>query len=155
MNKLTFQTEMLKFSEMYKTELSKALTMTYWDLLKGLTDEQFQSASRAHMSDTDHGMYFPKPANFLRHIFGDSKTRESEALEAWGELTRQLSLKNTSVGPRTLSAIQSMGGINTLKYMTTKELGFQQRDFVSNYAAIVKSELPAIANTANLMIEKA
>lgn len=140
-----FKEIIIGLADLYRIEITGSQVKTYWELLKCLTVDELGYAAKCHMSDTDQGMYFPKPAHLLRAVYGDSSTRKSEAVMAWDELRHQLGTENPDIGEKTKTVVSRVGGIYNLKRMTNKDLDFYRNEFISTYCENLKAALPAIA----------
>ena len=143
-NQGEFKAQLTRLIEMYRHEISGELTKIYWESLKVMTIDQMKQAVQDHIQDTDHGMFFPKPANLLRAVYGDTKSRESEASQAWLELQKQLRAHTASIGDKTKTAIEGCGGTYALKRMSTYDMAMFKREFMCNYTAVLVGELPLL-----------
>lgn len=100
-------------------------------------------ALAAHMSDPDSGQYQPKPADIIRHIQGDTKTR---AMLAWSKVDKAIRLIGSYESvvfddEVIMFTIESMGG--WMKICSTKEdeMPFVRNEFVTRYSSSSKKPL--------------
>lgn len=96
------------------------------EVKKGLT---------SHINDPENGRFFPKPADVVRNIDGDS---DSRALKAWSKVEKAV----RSVGsyetvifdePAIMASIENLGGWIRLCQMKEDELPFRRNEFVKLY----------------------
>ena len=101
--------------------------------------ESIKKALTAHVNDTKHGDFVPKPADIVRQIDGDGDTR---ALTAWAKVEDAI----RRVGPyetvvfddhRTMAAIQEMGGWIRLCDVTERDLPFKGNEFKKRYEGYI------------------
>lgn len=98
-----------------------------------------KQALTAHVNDTQHGDFLPKPADIVRHIEGDGDTR---ALSAWAKVEdaiRRVGPYETVVfdDPRTMAAIEEMGGWIKLCDVTDRDLPFKGNEFKKRYQGYI------------------
>lgn len=141
MDKNNFKTCMMKLGALYGKELSNDMTLVYWDALNDLSDRQLGLAIDLHIKDPSQGVFFPKPAHLIKQIKGTPEERaeslERESIEAWAALMDGLerNYKLSDYGERTISAIDSIGGLHRLKTSTFKELDYIRKPFLECYQA--------------------
>lgn len=96
-------------------------------------------ALTAHINDADQGRFTPKPADVVRHIDGDPKSR---SLSAWTKVIGAIS----GCGPWPSVAfddpiihvvIEDMGGWIALCEITDKDEPFKRNEFATRYAGYI------------------
>lgn len=117
-----------------KSPSDGALDLTFAALQRYEVDD-IRRALTAHVNDTRHGDFVPKPADIVRHIDGDGDAR---ALTAWSQVEdaiRRVGNYQTVIfdDPRTMAAIEEMGGWIKLCQVTDKELPFTGNAFKKRY----------------------
>ena len=65
-DKVKFQEIMLGCGEIYNREITKPLLSIYFSALNDLSIEQVITSVGAHIKDTKHGGFFPKPCDIIR-----------------------------------------------------------------------------------------
>lgn len=123
-------------------QISDSTYKTYWALLKDLELNQFQQAVNAHLLDPEQGMFFPKPANIMRHITGTAKEQQqslvSQAELAWQAVEGEIRRTGRYGSPKiddglALAAIKGMGGWSHLCGLNTDKLTWARKEFISTY----------------------
>jgi hypothetical protein len=142
-----FKTILIGLSELYKFEMSPAVSAMYWAALKQLSADELNRAAQSHISDSDQGRWMPKPAHLLNQIYGN------EAQSAWQALCEQLARGGADVGPKTESALTGAGGMYQVRRMSTDQLMGLKRQFISNYCADLAEKPAQIGNDTAKMIE--
>lgn len=133
-----FRSLMAGLGETYGKQITKPLASIYWRTLKTYSIEQMQQAVADHLQDTEHGMFFPKPADLIRHMDGGTETR---ALNAWSKLIHAI----RTVGPyktvvfddwRIHAVVQDFGGWQEVCDWHSDKMPFHQRDFERLYRSM-------------------
>lgn len=130
-----FAAVMLAFSELHNRVPSMALVDMYWRALERYDIDAIERAAAAVMADPDTGQYWPKPADFVRHIDGG---KADSALVAWSLVDRAV----RQVGPYasvvfddsiTMAVLSDMGGWIPLANKTEADWPFVAREFENRY----------------------
>jgi hypothetical protein len=130
-----FVTIWTQASELYNKAPSDGALDLIFNALQRFDLEQIKQGLTAHINDPKHGDFAPKPADIVRHIEGDG---DSRALAAWSAVDRAI----RTVGPyesvvfddpRTMAAVDDMGGWIKLCEVTEKELQFKGNEFVKRF----------------------
>lgn len=140
MNDLAEFTDLLTtISAFYRVPLSRKSLELYWNTLQLFEWPEVKAAFQSHLIDPDAGQYFPKPADVVRHIDGNSDT---QALKAWSKVDEAI----RSVGcyasvvfddPIIHVVIDDMGGWIRLCQTLLKDLPFRANEFKKHYAGYV------------------
>jgi hypothetical protein len=158
-DKRAFGVMMLGLSEVYGKEFSPALLEIYWKTLEQYEIDDVERATMLHLGNPDAGAFFPRPADLVRHIQGNTKSR---ALQAWSKVEKAM----RSVGsyasvafddPLIHAALSEMGGWVHLCNTDTDELPFRAAEFEKRYIAHLHAGgvaeypryFPGITETAN------
>src|SRR5262249_10206529 len=124
---------------MYRTPLSRKSLELYWNTLQPFEWTDVKAAFQMHLTDPDTGQYFPKPADVVRHVHGNSET---QALKAWSKVDEA----SHAVGcyasvvfddPIIHVVIEDMGGWIRLCQTLLKDLPFRANEFKKYYAGYV------------------
>ena len=126
---IEFKKGMMMLAEVYRVEVNQSQMSIYWDALAVLSIDELLLSIRKHISDTDQGQWFPKPANLLKQVHGN------EAQNAWAALCDELNRGGTDIGPKTILTIATVGGLYSVRRMTTYQLSHYRQQFVANYCA--------------------
>lgn len=126
-------------SEQYGKSPSDGALDLIFGALQRFDLESIRRALLAHMNDTQHGSFAPKIADIVRHIEGDGDTR---ALSAWAKVEdaiRRVGPYQTVVfdDPRTMAAIEEMGGWIKLCDVTDRDLPFKGNEFKKRYQGYI------------------
>lgn len=129
---------MAVLAEYYGRTMTRPLTELYWRGLVRYDLADVKRAGEAHMRDTEHGVYMPKIADFVRHIDGSTETRAQQAWTKVTQATRRAGAYATVVFDdwRIHRAIQDMGGWVSLCHVEHDELPFKAREFEKRYAGL-------------------
>lgn len=129
-------------SETYGEEFTPAKLKLWWNLFKPHSIETFEQALFAHIACPDAGMFSPKPANLMKFINGTSKDQqqlvEDRAGMAWqtvmGEISRIGSYATLKLEDKqALAAVKAIGGWKHICSLTTDQLVWAGKEFVSAY----------------------
>lgn len=130
-----FNALLLGIGEYYNRDISDALAQIYWNGLKQYDYAAVSRAAQQHMANPDGGQFFPKIADFTRHIGGGNADR---ALIAWAKVdkaVRTVGDHRSVVFDDALihSVITDMGGWIGFGMGTLDEWPFKQNEFVKRY----------------------
>ena len=162
-----FITELERLSELYTKPMTESLQALYFDALARYPMPDVTRAFRLHIRHPEHGRFFPKPADLIALLDGDS---ESRALQAWTTAVRTWETygvyASVSFSDQCIAAtIDDMGGWIAFneRYNTIKEEPFMRQEFVKRYLGYLQSPprravgpLPgihALENTRRGMLE--
>lgn len=135
-----FQSIMIGAGELYSKEITKPLLQIYFQALQSYTIEQVSSAFTAHMVDTKHGTFMPKPADLVRLIDKDKPNPEDKARISWIAVANSFSgfypdgfkLEDKIAA----AALQSIGGRSAVGRCDASKMGFLERQFIDSYKTI-------------------
>ena len=139
-NDLAAFTDLLTMvSALYRTPLSRKSLELYWDILRRFEWQEVKMAFQIHLTDPDSGQYFPKPADVVRHLRGNSET---QALRAWSkieEAIRSVGCYASVVFDDSIIhvVIDDMGGWIRLCQTLLKDLPFRANEFKKHYAGYI------------------
>lgn len=138
--------------EIYSKRISPQLIQMYWQSLKPVTIDQFDSAVQKHMLDPKNGRFFPIPADIMRNIDGQQQTTEDRAMLAWMEVERSISRIGAygSINledKQALMAIKNMGSWQQLCHTDRDKLGFKRQEFMANYKALENTPIESLPNS--------
>jgi len=74
-DKSTFKSTLVGLSEVYSKEVTPELLKAYWGVLRNLEIEVFINSIQAHLTDTEKGAFFPKPADIIAKAEGTKRDR--------------------------------------------------------------------------------
>lgn len=150
----------------YGEEFTQAKTILWWNIFKQYSIGEFETSVYKHMSDPDHGMYSPKPANIIKFITGTAKQSEqaltSAAELAWESVEGEIRAVGSYGSPRiddglALAAIKSLGGWVHLCGTTYDKMPWIRKEFIASYQnyAITPVEFLPKALPGRIEIENA
>ena len=130
-----FVSLMVGTGEVYGREISSHLNDAYWAALSRYELDDVSRAFSEHLVNPDTGQYFPKPADIVKFIDGNT---QSNALRAWSKVekaVRRVGPYQTVVFDDALihAVLVDMGGWIDLCNMTDQELPFRRNEFEKRY----------------------
>lgn len=131
--------------EIYDKKISTNMADIYLDILRDFSYEDVARAASLHQRNPDGGRFFPKPADFMRHLTGGS---QDKALLAWVKLdkaVRQVGPYRSVVFDDALihAVVNDMGGWISIGNRDDEQWPFVQNEFVKRYRAYTeKGALP-------------
>lgn len=134
-----FASIMMGLGEFYGKNLSKTMIHLYWQALEAYSLSEVKTALKAHICHPDTGCFLPKPADFIRHLEGNT---QSQALQAWTCVERAIreigSYQSVAFDDSFIHAvIEDMGGWVKLCTITLKELPFCSLEFQKRYQGFI------------------
>ena len=147
-----FATLMVAVGEYYARDVSTALIGIYWEGLKHYEYEMLSKAAQMHLSNPDGGQFFPKIADFTKHIGGGNADR---SLVAWSKVDKAVRTVGDHRGvvfddSIIHAVIADMGGWIGFGLCKMEEWPFKQNDFVKRYRGYLErgdvGEYPAKLN---------
>lgn len=134
-DKHNFAKLLMSLAELHNKKLSEQLLDIYWNTLKGYEFNDIRKSLNKLIVDPDVGQFMPKPADIVRYIDGDIKSR---ALIAWGKVNQAIrsvgAWDSVEFDDHTIHAIiNDMGGWLELCRKTSQELHFLFNEFESRY----------------------
>ncbi len=129
---------MMGTGEVHGREVSAQLISLYWSALAKYDFNDVERAFNLHLVNPDTGQFFPKPADIVKFIDGNT---QSNALRAWSKVekaVRHVGPYQTVVFDDKLihAALVDMGGWVDLCNMTDKELPFRRNEFEKRYQGL-------------------
>ena len=138
-----FIAELERLSELYTKPMTESLQALYFDALASYPMVDVTRAFRLHIRHPEQGRFFPKPADLIVLIEGDS---ESRALQAWSLAVSAWEThgvyQSVEFADACLAAtIDDMGGWIAFhdRYNTLKEEPFMRQEFVKRYRGYLQS----------------
>lgn len=120
---------------LYGKEVTPGILDLCFNALQRFELRDIRRALSAHVNNTEHGVYAPKPADVVKFLEGDTKTK---SLTAWSKVEKAI----RHIGPwqsivlddpTAQAVIAEMGGWIDLCKVTEKELPFKCNEFVKRY----------------------
>jgi len=135
-----FNVLLLAIGEYYNREITGALAQIYWEGLKRFDYQAISRATQMHMANPDAGQFFPKIADFVRHIGGGNADR---SLIAWSKVdtaVRTIGDHRSVVFDDSIihAVIADMGGWIGFGMSDMSEWPFRQNEFVKRYRGYVE-----------------
>jgi hypothetical protein len=129
---------MIGIGEVYGREVSKQLADVYWTTLAKYDFSDVSRAFNQHLVNPDTGQFFPKPADIVKFIDGNS---QSNALKAWSKVDKAIRYfgpYQTIVFDDALihAVISDMGGWIKLCEVLDSELPFTRNEFEKRYKGL-------------------
>jgi len=157
----SFSQCMLGIGETYDKKISPQIIQTYWSVLESFSIDEIKTAFHKHLQNTENGQFFPKPADIIRCIRGNS---EGRALKAWTDVDyaiRTIGPYQDMVfdDPLIHATINDMGGWISLCKVHFDEYPFKANEFKTRYRSmqnipptIYPAKLIGIASAHNRQI---
>lgn len=128
--------------EMYDKSFNPFLLELYWNVLKSYSFEEVKNGVNRYLANADVGMFFPKPADIIAVIEGDSKTK---ALLAWTKVMsaiKMVGMYNSIVFDDALihAVIRDMGGWQKLCITKNDDFSFVGKEFQNRYRWFVNQK---------------
>jgi len=122
---------------MYGKSVSPQLLSIAFEALRAYSIEEVRIGLTRHIQSPDIGQFFPKPADVIRHIDGNSVSR---AMIAWNKVdkaVRQVGAWTSVMFDDALihRVISDMGGWIELCKVDDREYPFKQKEFLTRYKA--------------------
>ena len=137
-----FRKTLIELGELHEKKITQAMGKMYWNALIGLSIEDFRKSVDCHNRDPDQGMFFPKPANLMKHVSGTSK-QQSQLIQdrssiAWsvvlGEISRIGSYATLKLDDKvSMAAVKAIGGWKHICSLTNDQLVWAAKEFQSTY----------------------
>lgn len=120
---------------MYGKSVSPQLLSIAFEALRAYSIEEVRLGLTRHIQSPDTGQFFPKPADVIKHIDGNSTTK---AMIAWNKVdkaVRQIGSWTSVMFDDALihRVISDMGGWRDLCKADDKQYPFMQKDFITRY----------------------
>ena len=136
-DKIAFANVMSATAEVYNEKLTKTKIKMYFACLISLPIEAVATAFEKHMTDTDRGRFFPKPADLLMQARGSD---EEQAFGAWVEFLEIIRRRGTHdrldfEDDAMAYACMAMGGQREAGTWTEAELDFKRPVWIKHYRA--------------------
>ncbi len=122
---------------MYGKSVSPQLLSIAFEALRAYSIEEVRIGLTRHIQSPDTGQFFPKPADVIKHIDGNS---DSRAMVAWNKVdkaVRQVGAWTSVMFDDALihRVISDMGGWVELCKVDDREYPFKQKEFLTRYQA--------------------
>lgn len=117
-----------------------AITMAFRALARfELAD--VQRAIEAHLNDTEHGRFMPKPADIVTYIDGDSETKAMLAWTKYHDALQRVGTYESVVfdDPLIMAICEDMGGWCHFGKSQDKDIPFIRNEFVKRYRGYTKN----------------
>ncbi|RXJ70765.1 hypothetical protein CS022_22305 [Veronia nyctiphanis] len=120
-----------------KEPLSRPSLGIYWNALKDFPLEDVRRALDLHLRNTDTGQFFPKPADIIRQMEGNTQTRGELAWTKVHGAIQSVGAWQSVVfdDPIIHQVISDMGGWVSLCHTESDELPYRHNEFVRRYRA--------------------
>lgn len=146
--KKEFAKMLFALGEVFGTAVKPAMADAYFEALSEFDIRHLGLATK-RLIRSSH--YFPRPADFIAQIEPEmASARIIESTDAWRKFLDVISERRAypKRGSKIDRAIESLGGMQRLKFMETRELSYMRKDFLSLYMAMLdlqeKEEIKAL-----------
>lgn len=135
-DKPNFETLMNATASMYGRKPSdRTQLMMYFNALSRFCFEDVQAGFNSHIQNPDNGQFFPKPADIIRYMDGNSETKSGEA---WTKLDKAIRTvgpyQNVIFDDSIIHAVVSdMGGWLKICGVDEDSYPFIRNEFVKRY----------------------
>ena len=132
---------LIGLGETYDKVITPSLFMIYEEALKDISIEIIKSACSKHLLDPKHGTFFPKPADIVRNIAGQTISTEDKGIVAWLEIMRQIRVIGAYGSlelddKQALMAVKGMGSWQSLCHTDLDKMTWKQKEFLANYKSL-------------------
>lgn len=140
----TFAKMMLAVGELYGKDVSPMVISLYFKALADFNVGDVGKAFNLHVRNPDNGQFFPKPADLIRMLNGNT---EAQGMKAWSAVRDAISRVGAwrSVcfdDPVIHLVIEDMGGWTKLCEMKESEEPFVAKDFEKRFRAYAQQGAP-------------
>ena len=149
-DKKEFSKLMIGLGETFGKEVTPTLMRIYFNALAAYTIDQVTESINKHVVDPDSGKFFPRPADLIKQLTGDTKQQqremEGQAEMAWacveGEISRIGPYANLELEDQVaIACVKSMGGWAALCSCTYDQLTWKKKEFMSMYDTYSRTPL--------------
>ena len=157
-NKKDFAVLFYGTGELYDKPVTKNLLQLYFNALKTFSMDEITAGVNAHMMDSKHGSFFPKPADIVRHLQTGDLSAENKAELAWAQVIREMRVTG-SYGSlklddrQALAAVKSLGSWKQLCASTVDEMTWKKKEFISMYETYEKTPLDMLPSSLPGLID--
>lgn len=129
---------MVGLAELYRVNLTESLLRLFYHAMKPYPLVEIKNAANRFVRSPEVGQFFPKPADLILFIEGNT---ENKALDAWSQVEKAV----RTIGPYQSvqfddpaihAAIDAMGGWIALNQCDEKEWPFKAREFHKRYRGL-------------------
>ncbi|WP_281545870.1 DUF6475 domain-containing protein [Grimontia sp. SpTr1] len=123
-------------SSLYMREpLSRPMLGIYWQALRDYDLEDVRRALDMHVRNPDTGQFFPKPADVIRQLDGNTQTRGEQAWSKLAGAIQSVGAWQSVVFDDALihQVVMEMGGWVTFCHTDMSELPYRHNEFVRRY----------------------
>jgi hypothetical protein len=151
-NKKDFAVLFYGTGELYDKPVTKNLLQLYFNALKTFSIDEITTGVNAHMMDSKHGSFFPKPADIVRHLQTGELSTENKAELAWAQVMREIRVTG-SYGSlklddrQALAAVKSLGTWKQLCASTVGDMTWKKKEFMSMYETYEKTPLDMLPSS--------
>jgi hypothetical protein len=166
-DKKEFSEAMTAAGEIYNKVISNGLLKLYFSSLKALSIDDVLKGIECHLTDSDQGTFFPKPADIVRNATSGAITVKDKAELGWaqiiGEISRVGSYGSLDIDDRqAMATVRALGGWKELCTLTYEQLDWKKKEFFNIYETYestpidaLPSKLPGLIELQNHKIEEA
>ena len=151
-NKKDFAVLFYGTGELYDKAVTKNLLQLYFNALKTFSMDEITSGVNAHMMDSKHGSFFPKPADIVRHLQTGDISTENKAELAWAQVVREIRVTG-SYGSlklddkQALASVKALGSWKQLCSSSVDEMTWKKKEFMSMYETYEKTPLEMLPSS--------
>lgn len=161
LDKQSFAELMIASGEMYNKSISKELMAMYFDCLVNYSIKEIKDGLNKHVLDSNHGTFFPKPADIVRSMDGGEQTIEDKANIAWMEIEDAIKRvgaygKLEMDDKLALMTVKNMGNWQSICHTPMDKMVWKKKEFIENYKALehtpldtLPKSLPGITDLTN------
>lgn len=160
-NKAEFAKTFYAMGEFYTKQVSEELLFMYFDDLLEFSIEEIKHGAKLHRQDPNHGTFFPKPADIIRHLQTGKLSTEDKALLAWAQIQHELR-KHGAYGnlelddKQAIAALKSFTSWKEFCMAPVSDMTWMQKKFISMYSTyentpleMLPSSLPGLEDLHN------
>lgn len=131
-------------ADSYGKQVTNGMRDLYWEAFSKYPYPEVRRAFSAHVMHPDHGRFWPKPADIVRQIDGDSASGGLIALEKLKRAIRTIGPHRDVVfdDPLIHACVEQLGGWIAVNEWTDEELGYRGNEFQKLYTGLYGKDVP-------------
>jgi len=137
-DKDNFELVMVGICETYSKEVTKPLMRLYFTALSSYSIKEVNEGISKHLMDTNHGSFFPKPADIVRHLQLSQISTEDKSELAWSQVIREIRTTG-SYGTlklddkQAMASVKALGSWQQLCGSTETDMTWKKKEFMQIY----------------------
>jgi len=130
----------------------------YFDDLLEFSIEEIKYGARCHRQDPNHGTFFPKPADIIRHLQTGKSSTEEKAELAWAQVIQCLRANGSYGGlniedKQGIAALKSFSTWKDFCMMDASKMTWTKKEFLSMYSTYENTPLEMLPSSLPGLVE--